>query len=104
MRYFFCGNIDAKTVNNLVLHKPTPRDLGHRRSQDFDWGEGKSHAMTSSEISKKKNLLWGKDIVEWKIRSCGLVWLCRRILLEEKGLNETSKSDNVLLGRRVGVI
>ena len=41
----------------------------------FDWGGGanhKSHAMTSSETSKE-NFLWGKDIVEWRIRSRGVM-------------------------------
>ena len=46
-------------------------DLMHRRIQDFGLGVGlncKSHAMTSSEIFEKSDLLWDK---EWKIKSCG---------------------------------
>ena len=37
----------------------------------FDWGGPKPQItwMTSSEIFKKGTLLWGKDIVEWKIWS-----------------------------------
>ena len=38
----------------------------------FDWGNPKSHAMTSSETSRGI-FRGGKDIVEWKIRSRGLV-------------------------------
>ena len=40
----------------------------------FDWGgpNHKSHAMTSSETSKEKSFV-AADIVEWKIRSRGLV-------------------------------
>ena len=40
----------------------------------FDWGNHKSHAMTSSEIFKKE-LFVGKDIVEWKISSRRLLAL-----------------------------
>ena len=52
--------------------------LNYRRSQDFWLGGGpnhKSHTMKWSEIFKKRNFLWGKDIVEWKIWSCSLLAL-----------------------------
>ena len=43
----------------------------------FDWGgpNHKSQAMTLSEIFKKGNFLWDKDIVEWKIWSRSLLAL-----------------------------
>ena len=40
----------------------------------FDWG-GPKLQITCNDVIKnfqKKNFLWGKDIVEWKIRSCSL--------------------------------
>ena len=42
----------------------------------FDWGGGKPK-ITCNEVIKnfrKRNFLWDKDIVQWKIRSRGLVW------------------------------
>ena len=51
----------------------------HRRSQDFLIGGGanyKSHAMTSSETSKKEFFVGAKISEEWKIRSRGLVLAC----------------------------
>ena len=41
----------------------------------FDWGGGKPR-ITCNDVIRKfpmRNFLWGKDIVEWKIRSRGLV-------------------------------
>ena len=55
-----------------------------RRSQDFCLGDGanhKSHTMTSSEIFCKRNFLWDKDIVKWKIKNRGLGFRVTRILL-----------------------
>ena len=52
----------------------------------FDWG-GKPQ-ITCNDVIKifwKKNFLWGKDIVEWKIRS--LVWHLTKILLKKEGSN-----------------
>ena len=62
------------------VDKPAPLDI----TRILDWGGGpnhKLHAMTSSETSKeeffeetsKEKFCRGKDIVEWKIRSRGLV-------------------------------
>ena len=34
----------------------------------------KSHAMTSSKFFKKREFLWEKDTVEWRIKNRGLGW------------------------------
>ena len=59
------------------------RGLMHRRSQDFGLGGGpnrKSHAMTSSEIFKKRNFLRDKERSQVE----GLVWPATIILLKGK--------------------
>ena len=58
-----------------------------RRSQDF-WLGGCKPQITCNDVIRnfrKRNFLWGKNIVEWKIRSLvwhfNQVWYLNRILL-----------------------
>ena len=44
---------------------------------------------------RKRNILLGKDIIEWKIKSRDLVWHLTKILLKEEGLNQNLNSKNV---------
>ena len=56
----------------------------------FDWGGGKPK-ITCNEVIRnfrKRNFLWDKDIVEWKIRSRGLVWYFTESFLKGEGLNQ----------------
>ena len=44
----------------------------------IDWGGGYKPQITCNDVIRnfqKRNFLWGKDIVEWKIRSCSLLAL-----------------------------
>ena len=44
----------------------------------FDWGRGPKPQITRNDVIRnfrKRNFLWGKDIVEWKIRSRSLMAL-----------------------------
>ena len=45
---------------------------------------------------RKRNFLWGKDIVEWKIKSRGLFWHLTGILLKVEGLNQKVKMQKCL--------
>ena len=58
----------------------------------FDWGapNQKSHAMTSSKIFEKGTFC-GTKIVEWKIRSCGVVWHLTKNFLMGGRLNQKLK-------------
>ena len=61
----------------------------HRRSQNFLIGESPKPQITCNNVIInfwRWNFLWVKDIVEWKIRSSGLVWHCTRILLKRESL------------------
>ena len=49
-------------------------------------GGGELHAITSSNIFEMRNFLRDKDVVEWKIRSRGLVRHATRILLQGEDL------------------
>ena len=62
-----------KIFRSFIFKKDSVGSLGVARI--FDWGGAnhKSHAMTSSETSKEEFFCEGRDIVEWKIRSRGLV-------------------------------
>ena len=68
----------------------------YRRNQDFGMGGGKPQIACNDVIRtfRKRNFLWDKDIVEWKIRSSGLVWHLPRILLKGEGLNQKLKCLN----------
>ena len=60
----------------------------------FDWGgrpNRKSHAMTTSNFFEKKDFLWDKDIIEWRIRSWGLGWYGTWSLLKDEALNQKLK-------------
>ena len=46
---------------------------------------------------RKKNFLWDKDIVEWKIRSRGLVWHLTKSFLKKEGLNQKLNISEVVL-------
>ena len=58
----------------------------HRRSQDFWLGGPKLQIAGNDVITnlQKRNFLWGKDIVEWKIWSCSPLAL-NQDFGEEKG-------------------
>ena len=58
----------------------------HKRSQDFWLGGPKPQIAWNDVIRnlQKRNFLWGKDIVEWKIWSCSPLTLNQNIG-EEKG-------------------
>ena len=49
----------------------------HSRSQDFELGGGGGQTTNYMQwrhgVFSKEELLWDKDIVEWKTRSCGLL-------------------------------
>ena len=63
-------------------------------SRNFDWREEpnrKSHAMTLSKFFEKRNFLWDKDIVKWRIRSRGLGLACNLDFAKEKGLEPKVK-------------
>ena len=55
---------------------------------------GKSQILCNDVIRnfRKRNFLWDKDIVEWEIENCSLVWHANRILLKREDLNQKSKS------------
>ena len=67
----------------------------------FDWGEGganqKSHAMKSSEIFER-GIFVDKDIVEWNIRSRGLVWHLTESFLKGECLKQKFKMKLSKLG------
>ena len=70
--------------------------IGVARVVDWGGGGGAKPQITCNGVVRnfqKRNFLWGKDIVEWKIRSRDLVWQLTRISLE--GFNQNSKSENV---------
>ena len=70
-----------------------PPNLGVARI--FVWGGSKPQIICNNVIKnfRKRNFLWGKDIVKWKIKI--LVWHLTRILLKREDLNKKSKSENV---------
>ena len=60
----------------------------HRRSQDF-WLGGPKPQITCNDVIRnfqKRNFLWDKDIVEWKIWSRSLLAL-NQILVKREGKN-----------------
>ena len=69
------------------LEMPSPV---HRRSQDFGLGVGQTKNLMqwSHQKFSKEEFLWVKDIVEWKIRSRGLVWHLTESFLKREGLNQ----------------
>ena len=55
---------DRSVANRMVL----AIDIGVARI--FDWGRGPKSKVTCNDVVKffrRRNFLWGKDIVEWKI-------------------------------------
>ena len=59
--------------------------------------------MTSPEIFKKRDFLWDKNIIEWKIRSLGPGLLCKQTLAIGGGLKpkvNVFKMCYILLWRR----
>ena len=77
--------LNQRKVSTIALHMSVARI--------FDW-RGPKPKITSNDIIRnfqKRNILWGKDIAEWKIRSCGLIWHLSRILLKKKRLDPKVK-------------
>ena len=62
----------------------------HRCSQDFWLGVGQTKNLMqwSHQKFSKEEFLWDKDIVEWKIRSRGLVWHLTESFRKGEGLNQ----------------
>ena len=62
-------------LNDLELDGPIALSRGLART--FDWGDGRGKPqITCNGVIRnfrKSNFLWGKDIVEKKIISCGLL-------------------------------
>ena len=70
--------------------KPPPplgAPLGIAKIFDLGGANQISLAMKTSEVFKEE-FLWDKDIVEWKIRSRGLVWHLTESFLKGEGLNQ----------------
>ena len=90
--------LTAKRISKNSLQSTFASTLFHRRSQDFWLGGGPKPKITCNDVIRnfrKRNFLWDKDIVEWKIRSRGPVWHETRISLKGEGLNQKLKSENV---------
>ena len=102
-KYCRLGMIVFRSNVLKVKKKPFVRYIGVARI--FDWRGGpnrKSHAITLSKFFEKRDFLWDKDIVKWRIRSRGLGWHVIWILLKENDLNQKLKkiSKIVQVGRR----
>ena len=70
-RVFLCIQKN-KIMNNEKKQKNLVPVIGVTKI--FDWGAGgKSHAIMSLETSKQEFFVGGKDIIEWKIKSHGLM-------------------------------
>ena len=88
----FAGCAITKVYSRL---RSSSSDLGGHRSKChppcigvariFDWGgeQTKNHLQWSHQ-----KFLWDKDIVEWKIRSPGLVWHLTKSFLKGDGWNQ----------------
>ena len=64
-------------------------------------GQTTNNIQLRRQRFSKEDFLWGKDIVEWKIKSRGLVWYLNRILLKGEGLNPKLYIKNVQCGRQL---
>ena len=64
----------------------------------FEWGGGSNSQITCNDfikIFRKRNFLWDKDIMEWKIMKLGPSWHLTRTLPKEEGLQQKLKSESV---------
>ena len=92
----FASCTTAKVYSRLGS---TSSDLGHGSkcyppckgvARIFNWGGAKPKITCNDVIRnfQKRNFLWDKDIEEWKIRSCGLVWHLTESFLKGEGLKQ----------------
>ena len=91
-KYSRLGMIVFKSNVIKVKKKTFTRYIGVAKI--FDWRVGpnrKSHAMTLSKFFEKRDFLWNKDNVKWRIRSGGLGWHGTWILLKMDDLNKKFK-------------
>ena len=62
--------------SSRFVHSTTDRLDRIGVARIFDWGGGKPQLTCNNviKIFRKRNFLWGEDIVKWKIKSRGLIW------------------------------